>query len=264
MYLPFSARSTTRQRASLRTYGVGVVWGVARSVFTSRVGGPRARHRTPQMEGRDGVFVSIADLGVLRCRYGAVHAWNGSNLGNRPGCHGCQHRPRAEMRTRSSGDVVRGDEWVWQLSENAALVILSTILGPEANSYTGPMPTESDAKRALQASEVVPIEQITRDRVPCGSSVVRLNVGVGRAILEDTAAEQSSPARPLSGEGQVRAVLWRSRCLIIRVPGIPSLHYDLARPCARIAVVDRVSGRPICYFSDNYHEVRAPRARWSK
>ena len=169
--------------------------------------------------------------------------------------------PELRCERSSGGCLVNGGEVLTQAPNNVAVVALTRLFGPQPGAYIGPYPSETQAKGALASAGAVSVEALLRDRVDLTQPPIRLDRGVGAGLLERlqlTLAGGQLDAfsrQTLKDLGPIRATLYQSQCLILRVP----MH-----EAAMIVLIDTKTGRPFAYYGEGQFHQRYPPVPWRK
>ena len=150
--------------------------------------------------------------------------------------------PELRCERSTGGCVVNGGEFLTQTPNNLAIVTLTRLFGPQPGAYTGPYPTEAQAKAALDAARPISPGMLSLDRVSLTEPSLKLDAGVGRTLAG-------------RADGPVYATLYQGGCLILRVP---------AGEGAMIALIDTKCGRPFAFYADGGCHDRFPPVRWRK
>lgn len=163
----------------------------------------------------------------------------------------------------TSGCCGNGSEWMTHAPNNAAVTLLTRLFGPQPGTYTGPYPSESQAKAALAAAMPVSLDALLKDQIDLARRPLKLDAGVGRGLL-DGSLLCSYP--PFTGEAELAPVIERvgpitataahAPCLIVRIP----MYED----CARIALIDTATGRPFAFYAEGDAPDRFPPVAWRK
>jgi hypothetical protein len=175
--------------------------------------------------------------------------------------------PQLRCPRYTSGCIVFGDEWMTHGANNAAMWLMSGVFGPQPGAYRGPYPTEDDAKAALANAQVVPPRDLLDDCVELNGNLFRLDVGVGKELVERSFGwvmkqAQNTPPEDDTQQLELTAVLWRGSCLILRVP--KQTYGETDRSGAMIAVFDTKTGRPFAYYAEGAHSHHFPPVMWKK
>jgi hypothetical protein len=122
--------------------------------------------------------------------------------------------PRTRVRGYPPGCGTRSpNSWVRAWSKQWAAVVMHVLMGPPPGAYTGPYPTETEAKTALSSSGAsfeMPENWDGAILLPTGTVVVDPDWFHCRYQIE----HGSTPPEILV----TTAVLWEDRCLIVKVP----------------------------------------------
>ena len=164
----------------------------------------------------------------------------------------------------TGGCLVNGGEILTDPPHNLAVVALTRLFGPQPGAYTGPYPTESEAKAALASAPPVSIDLLLKDQVDVTQPPVKLDAGVGAGLLKRTQIgmfyeQRTDPfAREFLDElGPVRAATFRGTCLLLRIP-------EPNAGSAMIVLLDTATGRPFAYYGEGEFRQRFPPVAWRK
>jgi len=164
----------------------------------------------------------------------------------------------------TSGCCVSGNEWIFQLPYNTAIITMSAMLGPVKGGYDGPYPTEKEAKEAIKNGQSIPLDSLKSDQINVDGKVVRLDSGVGEEMLERMRYEMMEEFRsfdfPAEPSPPITATVYERRCLILRIP----IYHDEAPDSAAIALFDINRGRPFAFYSEGVYSHNFPPVRWQR
>lgn len=154
--------------------------------------------------------------------------------------------PYTRLPIATHGCLAFGNEWVLDAPHDTALRLLTMVAGPPAGTYHGPIPTEEQARRALQGARILDWRELARDDVEIAGRHVEIQRWLGPALVR--AAYSFDPLRDespssLAPDGLIHAGLWRDRVLLIE---LRDRYFDDAP--SHVAVVDAASGRLIGHF----------------
>lgn len=127
------------------------------------------------------------------------------------------------------------------------------LFGPMPGTYTGPYPTESEARAALSNAEALDVAALAQDRAALASGTIRLDAAVGEGLLMTTRwwFILDSPDELAGLEevcGPVTATTCQG-CLVLRIPTeFPEPDASLAS--AVIVLIDPAVGRPFGYYGE--------------
>jgi hypothetical protein len=155
--------------------------------------------------------------------------------------------PQTRCLRSSGGCVIRGNEWVVIMPHNAALRMVTFLLGPPADTYDGPYPTRFEAAAASKAGVPVSVEEFRSGMIPTDEGRIRLNpadvekIGSSFFLFSGFAMGEE-----VEGE-KFQAALWKKRCLILHWRESP---IDAPREEADeiIVLIDIRNGRPFAVY----------------
>ena len=172
--------------------------------------------------------------------------------------------PELRCGRSTGGCLVNGGEILTDPPHNLAVVALTRLFGPQPGAYTGPYPTESEAKAALASAPPVSIDLLLKDQVDVAQPPVKLDAGVGAGLLKPSQIgmlheQLPSPyAREFLDElGADRGALFQNTCLLLRLPGPDAAS-------AMIVLLDTATGRPFAYYGEGEFYQRFPPVAWRK
>ncbi len=151
----------------------------------------------------------------------------------------------------SYGCFVSGNEWISLLPYNGAVYLLTKCLGPMPGAYTGPYPTEREAKDALADATRIAPHDLEKDRITIAGIAIDLDAGVGLELLQRIRRFDGSSYE--SG-CEIKATIWQEECVLLRIPNRPAWTSS-DTPSAAIVLISRKAGRPFAYYpeGDYYH-----------
>ena len=162
--------------------------------------------------------------------------------------------------TATYGCIVDGSEWITQLPYNATVRLLTKSFGYMPGTYTGPYPTESEAKTALVAAPAIPAEVLKADHLVIGDDAVTLDQGVGEQLLKRL--QSLEELWPPEFDRTIHGCIWQRDVVLLR---IPSQGYgDAKQNSAVIVVFSRAAGRPFAYYGEGNYSHHFPPVRWKR
>jgi hypothetical protein len=212
------------------------------------------------------IFVSFV-RGTIGYASGTAAIW-GEGL---PGTAYGNVDPQFRCGHATSGCLVSGSEWMTHAPNNAAIVLLTRILGPQPGAYTGPYPTDRQASAAVTSGEVVQPAAVLADLVTLRSGRVKLAPGVGKRLLDNNSLggsfDTSKPTAAIAAfpaeNGPITGTLWQQRCLILRFPADaipPAGSTNIQRAC--VVCIDTATGYPFAYYGEGDYHHRIPPVEW--
>lgn len=140
------------------------------------------------------------------------------------------------LQSASTGCIVNGSEWIWQIPNNVTVTLLAFAFGPMRGTYAGPYPTEQNAREALTFASRLPWEDVENDVALVDGRRILFRTGLGSKLAA------SLDMIPQIGP---RAAIWQDRVLIVQLSGhAPGQE----RHVSVIALVDTDSGKVIAYY----------------
>lgn len=160
----------------------------------------------------------------------------------------------------TSGCIVMGNEWVIQIPYNSAVSAMVRIFGLMRGTYSGPYPSHSEAKAALDRAMTVDAKELRADVIAIGPERIRLDEGVGSRLLERTL--DRSFFSELDQAPEITAIIWRKECVILRIP-VRSTHHADAHSAATV-LLSRSVGRPFAYYGEGDYHHHFPPVAWEQ
>lgn len=154
--------------------------------------------------------------------------------------------PKTRCLRSSGGCLVSGNDWVVIKPHNAALRMMTFLLGAPADTYDGPYPTRVEAAAAATTGVLVSPVEFRSGAIPTDAGVIQMEPATTQKI--------GTILLPLSGyawmeevEGeQLHATLWQKRCLILRWR--ESALEQLEEVNEVIVLIDIRNGRPFAVY----------------
>jgi hypothetical protein len=196
------------------------------------------------------VFLNAVTLGFVE----GIAAWavgGASMLGTGyPWSRNASIDPFTRLPFRSSGCIVRGDEWVRMAPHNAGIELMTLLFGPSPGAYRGPIPSEKEARAAVEGGTVIDWRDLAGGQIRLNEGLgARIDPKVGTALLGACYLldpQNDSSSGPVSGS--IRAALWQNRVLLVELGEDEVRDPELKR---QLAALDVERGVPFRYFAGN-------------
>jgi hypothetical protein len=155
------------------------------------------------------------------------------------------HRPAStsidaftRLPARPLGCLLDCGEWVGELAFDAGLVYATAWWGPSPSTYTGPIPTEQEARSHLDFGQPVDLARLAKDEVVFDGFDHHIQPHLGAALLGAAYYDDSGASE--SDGGEIRAAVFRGRVLLLEI----ELNW-FPDSGTHVAVIDLGSGRLI-------------------
>lgn len=148
----------------------------------------------------------------------------------------------------TSGCLVDEDEWVYGLPHNLTLYLLCSIFGPPSKSYDGPYPDKVAALRLVSNAPLQKTEDLTRCRLSVGTEIFELDPKNAELLTSSLGLFFPFGQDFDSELGQVQAVLFEQRCLILRAVKLDPFKSAESPEASTMVLLDRKNMRPFCYY----------------
>ncbi|MHC2066336.1 hypothetical protein ACYFX5_02600 [Bremerella sp. T1] len=165
--------------------------------------------------------------------------------------------PIARCQRSTGGCIAMGNEWIFHLPNNLAVLGLSATFGPMPGTYRGSYPNEAEAKKALTQAKVIDADDFRIDRFDVEGESIKLDRGVGAKLLDRLRYDSpiNEPPAPIS------ATLYDD-CLIVRIP--VDTYYPAKTPSAAIVLIGRDKGRPFAYYAEGEYSHHFTPVSWNR